>query len=184
MTITETTEKKPVPSGGDIVSITQPRHVRVVSIGAFLLLASMSILIVDLFTYTLLWWMSYDLIGIYYYTVEAFVLSFRVLGIVLFVMILWIGFLGKPLYSGRPGRIMQKLLFLGVNVFLYFHVSIGVGIWATIALFLWTPRILLDKKPGTIELYRAIAMGGTLTWMILEIILTALGDLKYNGGSW
>jgi peptide/nickel transport system permease protein len=157
------------------VIIPQPWHTRAFSFGAFLLLSCLCILILDLLANTIIWNISFVLLEIEYYTSEYYSIAFRLLCIILFIMVLWIGYLGKPIYTHRLGRFFQFLLKVGIIIFIGFYINLGVAILLVIAIFLWNPSFLATWEEDMYMLYRMVrnlVIVFILTMLAMEVTLT------------
>ena len=124
------------------VKIPQAWHTRLFSLGAFLLLSFICIIILDLISSAMIWNISFVQLEVEYYTSLYYAFAFRLLCIIIFIMVIWIGYLGKPLYSFRFGRFFQLLLKISLIITIGFYINIGISIILFIAIFLWNPSFL------------------------------------------
>jgi peptide/nickel transport system permease protein len=153
-------------------SPSKPWHVRLVGIGAVTLLAAFTFLAADAAIAYTSEWIAFSFAGLDFANATAYTLVVRIIGIILFVMVLWIGFLGKPLYEKRPGRIASKMFQIGLIWFIILILGIGVGILVFFGIFLWTPRQLSHLSTRKMSYYHLLIVGVIGSWVILEMFLT------------
>lgn len=147
-------------------------HVNLISLGSFILLSFFIIFAVDTAVNALMTSITYDIAQLDYFTSTTLTLAARVLGIILFVMTLWIGFLGKPLYEKRPAKIVLLILKFSVVFLIFMVLSIGIAAIAAFVMFLWNPEQLVNWSKRKMKLYHGSVVGFLGTWMFLEILLT------------
>ncbi|MHA2230710.1 MAG: hypothetical protein ACXABL_16055, partial [Candidatus Thorarchaeota archaeon] len=135
-------------------------HTRLVSIGSFLLLASLTLFIVDLFTTTLSLWAAA--------TIPGFDEVLTAL-VIMFIMALQF----KSLYISRLNPILERLVILGIIILVTFVFGIGLGFLLTFFVYLWDPKFLEHWSDRRMKLYRLIIVGVVIIWLMLEIFLSA-----------
>lgn len=166
-------EKKQIKSVKQKLNIIgKPLHVNIVSLGSFILISLLIIYAVDAGVTLLMSWLSSSVMGLDFPTSVAFTTSIRVLGIILLIMTLWIGFLGRPLYEKRPAEIVFTVLKLSVVLLLFLAVNIGLAIIVAFVAFLWDPKQLMDWDDRRMRIYRFSIAGVISIWMMLELFLT------------
>jgi len=165
----ETPEPKSIKQKLDVEG--KPLHVNIISIGSFILISMMIIVGVDMGFSAFAGWLSLDVIGFDFATSIAFVLIARILGVIILIMTLWIGFLGKPLYEKRPAEIVLMVLKLSIILVLVLTVNIGFAIIAAFIFFLWDPPQLVNWSPAKMTGYRTAIVGGVGLMMVLEAFL-------------
>ena len=93
---------------------TKPLHVRIVSIGAFLLISFMLVLMMDMFIVALAENLAivHAMLGdeITDAPIVSYVLTVRVTAIICLVASILLGVFWRKIYLHNPGRILQKLL--------------------------------------------------------------------------
>ncbi len=150
----------------------KPLHVVIISLGSFFLLSFLVIIGIDIFVDSLMFWFSHVIAGLDVITSTLFTVAIRVLGAILLIMTLWIGFLGKPLYEKRPAEIVFIVLKLAIILLLLMAANIGIAIITAFAFFLWNPPQLADWDDQMMSLYRLTVVGIVGIILLLEIFLT------------
>ncbi|TFF95385.1 ABC transporter permease [Candidatus Thorarchaeota archaeon] len=150
----------------------KPWHVNLISLGAFLLISCLLIVGVDMAVNVLMTTITYDIAQLDFFASLTITFTARVLGMILFIMTLWIGFLGKPLYEKRPAQIVLFILKISVVFLLFMAFSIGIAAIAAFVMFLWNPRFLVNWSKQRMKLYHGSVVGILGVWLFLEIILT------------
>jgi peptide/nickel transport system permease protein len=150
----------------------KPLHLNIVSLGSFILISMLIIYGVDAVISVLMNWLSRSVIGFDFATTIGFTTTLRVIGIIILIMTLWIGFLGKPLYEKRPAEIVLLILKLSIILLLLMAVNIGMAIIVGFVFFFWDPPQLVDWDDNRMTVYRSIVIGGVGILMILESFLT------------
>ncbi|TFG98818.1 ABC transporter permease subunit [Candidatus Thorarchaeota archaeon] len=159
----------------ELKTTRKPIHLTIVSIGAFLLISLVLIVMMDLFITAIAQNLAIAHAGIGEdVTVEpipTYVLAVRAAAIISLVVSITIGFFGKKMYLHRPGRMLQKLIMVMVCFMVFVMFGIGIGLIVTFALFLWNPSKLADWNDKELNIYRAGFIGLILALMIGELIL-------------
>ena len=150
----------------------KPLHVNIISLGSFILLSILIVYGVDAGVARLMDWLSISIIGFSVSTTVGFTTAIRVIGIIIFIMTMWIGFLGKPLYEKRPAEIVLIVLKISIVLLLLLGFSVGLGLIAGFVLFLWDPSRLADWDQRRMAVYHFTFIGAIVIWMILELFLT------------
>ncbi|MFX0054535.1 MAG: ABC transporter permease [Promethearchaeota archaeon] len=147
-------------------------HVRLVGIGAVILMAAFTVFATDAAIGYAAQWVAVAFAGLNFANASAYTLVVRIIGIILIVMVLWIGFLGRQVYEKRPGRIASKLLQAGIAWFVVITISTGAGLITFFGLFLWTPRQISHWSTRKLSYYHFSVVGIIGTWIGLEMFLT------------
>lgn len=160
----------------------KPLHVRIVSIGAFLLITTTFLILIDMLTGVLAEYFAsasasiLDPIGFeagaYSEPIALITLAMRGIGGALMVISMALFFLGRKIFAHRPGRILQKVLVATICFMIFFIVGIGLGIIITFGAFFWAPRFTVNWKDKQLTLYRAIVVALLGGYMLAETMLT------------
>lgn len=150
----------------------KPLHVNIISLASFIILSILIIYGVDLGISTLMDWLSLSTIGFDIPTTVGFTTTIRALGLIILVMTLWIGFLGKPLYEKRPAEIVLLILKMSIILLLMMAFNIGLAIITAFIFFLWDPPQLVEWDVNRMTIYHTAVVGLILVWMLLESFLT------------
>ncbi len=146
----------------------KPLHVRIVSIGATILLIVILLIVLDLFGSMLAAWIAGAHAGLTEEAVPVFVLSVRFAAILSLVTAYWFGFLGEKIYAHRAGRILQKFLIAAVCLLVFFVFGVGLGLIITFAMFFWEPKITANWDKRSLNIYHSLFLGVVLFVMLLE----------------
>ncbi|MHA3964079.1 MAG: ABC transporter permease [Candidatus Thorarchaeota archaeon SMTZ1-45] len=166
----EEKQKKSIKKKLDIEG--KPLHLIIVSLGSFVIISLLIIYGVDMGITTLMNWLAQSIIGFDAATSIGFTTTIRVIGIIMLIMTLWIGFLGKPLYEKRPAEIVLIVLKLSIILLLLIAFSIGLAIITAFILFLWDPPQLKHWDTNRMTQYHLAVIGVVGIWMVIESFLT------------
>ena len=160
----------------------KPLHVRIVSIGAFLLISMAFLILIDLLTSTLAGYFAaanYSILdpaglegGLYNAPISLFALIMRGIGIGCFALSLTLYFTGRKIFAHRPGRILQKILIACVCFAMFFILGIGYGVLMLFGAFLWAPKFTVNWSESRLLLYRMMVLALVGGYMLGEIMLT------------
>ncbi|MHA2286895.1 MAG: ABC transporter permease [Candidatus Thorarchaeota archaeon] len=142
-------------------------------IGSFLLLASLTLFIVDLFTTTLSLWAAATIPGFDEVLTFLVVLVIRIVGVAALVIMFIMALQFKSLYISRLNPILERLVILGIIILVTFVFGIGLGFLLTFFVYLWDPKFLEHWSDRRMKLYRLIIVGVVIIWLMLEIFLSA-----------
>ncbi|MFX1482338.1 MAG: ABC transporter permease [Promethearchaeota archaeon] len=145
----------------------KPLHLRIVSVGAGILLIVVLLITLDLSTITLASWVGATA-GLAEDTISLFVLIVQLSAIISLVTALWFGFLGEKVYVHHGGRVLQKLLLAMFCLFVIFSLGVGYGLIATFAIFFWTPKFTANWEKRRLSIYRSVFLAVILFIMVLE----------------
>ncbi|MHA1636394.1 MAG: ABC transporter permease [Candidatus Thorarchaeota archaeon] len=147
--------------------------VALISLGAFLVFSIGLIIIIDMGISVLMYWLASSIAGLNPIASNDFAFIMRLLAIMILIMSLWIGALGKPLYEKRPGALMIFILKLCFVLLVFVAFSIGIAFILAFVIFLWSPTKLMKLNERTISIYRMAIAGSIGLWLVLEMFLTA-----------
>ncbi len=150
----------------------KPLHVNIISLASFIILSMLIIYGTDAGISALMDWLSLSVIGFDIPTTVGFTTTVRALGLIILIMTLWIGFLGKPLYEKKPAEIVLIVLKISIVLLLMMAFNIGMAIIAAFIFFLWDPPQLVEWNVSKMTLYHTSVIGVVLVWMLLESFLT------------
>ncbi|MHA1933819.1 MAG: ABC transporter permease [Candidatus Thorarchaeota archaeon] len=148
-------------------------HTRLVSIGSFLLLAFLTLFIIDMFTATLSSWLAFTVSGFDEVLSFLIVSAIRIVGVAALVIMFIMAVQFKSLYSTRLSPILERLFSLGIIIWVTFVFGIGVGFLLTFFVYLWDPLFLEHWSDRRMRLYRLISVGVVIVWLMLEIFLSS-----------
>jgi peptide/nickel transport system permease protein len=152
---------------------SNPVHARFVSFGAFLMIVITIFVIVDLFLNVLAYSLAYTNAGFDNATSTLISLTIRLAALGVFGLAFISGVLGYRVYVHRTGRILQKLLLIGICLLVLFAINIGIGLLLIFSLFLWAPRFTVSWSPRNLTIYRALITGAIVGIMLAELMLTS-----------
>lgn len=152
----------------------KPIHLRIVSIGAFLLLTLVLLVMMDMLIVALAENLAISHAGIGELVtddpVSTYVLAIRASAIVCLVISIWFGLLGEKLYLHGPGRILQKFLIIMACALVFVMLGTGVGLLLTFGIFFWNPKQLVDWTKRNLTIYRYGFVGIILAIMLGEMV--------------
>ncbi|TFG33315.1 ABC transporter permease [Candidatus Thorarchaeota archaeon] len=150
----------------------KPIHVQIVSIGAFLLITLVLLVMIDLFIGVLVGNLSSSHAMLNTTQALIFINIVRATGIVCLVGSIWFGLLGKKLYLHTSGRVLQKILVLMICSLVYFALGIGIGLLITFGIYFWNPKQLVNLNKRQWMIYRYGIIGTILGVMFIELFFT------------
>ena len=156
----------------ETASKTKPWHVKLVSLGSFIILTLLVIFIVDSVTNILVGWLSFEVTGLSEDYSLFIATLYRISGWALFGGTLFLALYYKQFYNYRLVKLLQPLLLIGLTILFFFAFGIGIGFIFTFVLFLWNPKILAHWSNRQIDLYRGIAVASVGIWIVLEGFLS------------
>lgn len=162
-----------------MLPIKKPIHVRIVSIGAFLLIAFALLILIDLFIGALVGNLTSTHVMLDKTQTSIFINLIRATGLVCLVGSLWFGFLGEKLYLHDYGRALQKILILMICALIYFSLGIGIGLLITFGLYFWNPKQLVNLNRNQWRIYRYSIIGTILGVMFIETFFTS-GNIGFT----
>ncbi|NHJ13476.1 MAG: ABC transporter permease [Candidatus Thorarchaeota archaeon] len=149
-----------------------PFHAKLVSNGGAILMCIVLVIVVDAAMSLMTNFIVGDISGLDYAAGLVTSLSVRIIGLIVFVLVLWIGVLGKPLYEKRPGRVATRLLKVAIVYLLLLTVNLASAFIAAFMFFFLTPRRSDTWSDFQLLLYRAGISGVVVLWTLLESFLT------------
>ncbi|MCJ7817656.1 MAG: ABC transporter permease, partial [Candidatus Thorarchaeota archaeon] len=156
----------------ELKTTKKPIHLTIVSIGAFLLISLVLIVMMDMLITTIAQNLAVAHAGMDPVAIDspipAYVLAVRATAIICLAISITIGIVWKKIYLHRPGRILQKLLMVMICFMVFVMLGIGIGLIVTFALFFWDPTRLADWSPKNMKLYRYGILGTLLVLMVCE----------------
>jgi len=171
-----TIEDSQVSNYPDAIDVAKPKqkwHVRIVSIGAFLILSALVIIAIDMLTNSITYWQA-STISRFDEDLSILVTdSVRIGGIAVFLVALLVSLKNKWYFTKRVGNVLNFLIEIGVIIFATFAFGVGMGIIFFFVLFLWDPKQMQHLSDRTMIIYRSGIVGVLLLWMILEIFLSS-----------
>jgi peptide/nickel transport system permease protein len=149
----------------------KPWHTRVVFFGIIILMVIGTAILLDAAMAALFNWYTLVIAGLDYNTSITITTTLRLVGIIILILSLWVGYLGFPLYERKPGRILNRILLIGIGIIILFGLSIGLALIYFFVLFLWKPRFILHWPRRRQDLYRFIIVTVILLIMAIEGVL-------------
>ncbi len=178
----------------EMIPEKKPIHLRIVSIGAFILLTLVLLVVMDMLIVALAENLAISHAGIGGLVtddpVSTYVLAIRASAIVCLAISIWFGLLGERMYLHRPGRILQKLLTIMVCALAFVMLGIGVGLLLTFGIFFWNPKQFVDWKIRNLKIYRFGFVGIILAIMLSEMVFgqpfltLTLSSILTPAGAW
>ena len=178
----------------ELIPEKKPIHLRIVSIGAFILLTLVLLVMMDLLIVALAENLAISHAGIGELAtddpVSTYILAIRASAIVCLAISIWFGLLGEKMYLHRPGRILQKLLMIMICTLAFVMLGIGVGLLLTFGIFFWNPKQFVDWKIRNLKIYRFGFVGIILAIMLGEMVLgqpfltSTLSSILTPAGAW
>ncbi|MHA1135731.1 MAG: ABC transporter permease [Candidatus Thorarchaeota archaeon] len=169
----------------EMKSTRKPLHLSIVSIGAFLLISLVLLVMMDMFITALAENLAISHAGvgptIEDAAVETYVLAVRSTAIICLAASIAIGFFWRKIYLYKPGRILQKLLMLAISFMIIVMFGLGIGLIVAFAFFLWDPTRLADWSPKSMKLYRYGVLGTLLVAIAGEFFRMGLVTLMVMG---
>ncbi len=153
--------------------IGKPLHVRIVSIGAFMLLAFSVLYILDSFTILLSPYIALNFAGMTSEWTLVLTNTLRIEAWVIFILTFVLALRGKKLYAHREGKYVQKFTLVTICLFVFFVIGVGWGLILTFVLFFWFPKPFVNWKPRNLKLYRGLFLGIVIGWIVMETALTS-----------
>lgn len=151
----------------------KPLHVRIVSIGAFMLLSFSVLFILDSITILLSPYIALNFVGMTLEWTLILTNTLRIEAWVIFILTLILALRGMKLYAHREGKLIQKFILINVCLIVFFTLGVGWGLILTFGLLFWTPKPFMNWKPKYLKLYRGLFLGIVFGLIIGEIALTA-----------
>ena len=151
----------------------KPIHVRIVSIGAFLLLGGSVLIMLDYFVSFLTTQIAIPFLGMSKGGLKTLILTLRVEAWTIFILSLILAYRGEKVWAHRIGKSVRMLLLAFLCLLVAVTYSIGFAMILTFGIFFWAPRLTIDWPEWRLKLYRGLILGVILVVMIAEIGLTA-----------
>jgi len=156
----------------EIENQKKPWHVRLVSIGSFILLTVLVLFIVVSMTETLVGWLSFTVMGLPEGDASFITMIYRNGGLALLGASLFLALFKKQFYNQRVVKLLKPLLLIGLAIFFFFAFGIGLGIIFVFMLFLWNPKQFAHWSNQQMDLYRGVVVGSIGIWIVLEGFLS------------
>ncbi len=158
----------------EMIPEKKPIHLRIVSIGAFVLLTLVLLVAMDMLIVSLAENLAISHAGIGELAtddpVAAYVLVIQASAVLCLAISIWFGLLGEKMYLHAPGRILQKLLIIMACILIFVMLGIGIGILLTFGIFFWNPKQFVDWKIRNLKIYRMCFVGIIIAIMLGEMV--------------
>ncbi|TFG31079.1 ABC transporter permease [Candidatus Thorarchaeota archaeon] len=151
----------------------KPLHVRIVSIGAFLLLSFTVLFALDSVNVLLSAYIAADIVGMTVEWASVLVNTLRIGAWVTFILTFILAIRGKKLYAHREGKYVQKLLIVTICFLVFVTLGIGWGLILTFGVFFWFPKPFVNWKELHLKIYRGLFLGIVFGWMLVESAFTS-----------
>ena len=142
----------------EMIPQKKPIHLRIVSIGTFLLLTLVLLLMMDMVIVALAENLAISHAGIGGLatddSIQTYVLAVRAIAIICLTISIALGLFWKKIYLHQPGRILQKLLMVTICFMIFVMFGLGFGLIVTFVLFFWNPNQLADWAERSMSHYR------------------------------
>ncbi|MGY5879310.1 MAG: ABC transporter permease [Candidatus Thorarchaeota archaeon] len=170
----------------EMKSERKPIHLTIVSIGAFLLITLVLLVMMDMFIVTIAQNLAVSHAGLAELVetepVPTYVMAIRAASMICLAVSIGLGILWKKMYLHRPGRILQLFLKIGVIFLIFVMFGLGIGIILAFAMFFWSPTFLPDWEDRELNIYRMGFIGIILALMFGQIALgIGIGILSIFG---
>ncbi|RLI57080.1 MAG: hypothetical protein DRO87_07405 [Candidatus Thorarchaeota archaeon] len=152
---------------------TKPLHVRIVSMGAFLLLSITILILVNLLTTALAGYIAQSLVMLPEAPTVLATQGILYIGLGCLALSLGLLLTGRKIYAHRSGRILQKVLIATACFLTYFALGLGAGLIFTFVFFLWAPRFTVDWDERQLKIYRIVVIMVIGGQMFAESVLTS-----------
>ncbi|TFH09036.1 MAG: ABC transporter permease [Candidatus Thorarchaeota archaeon] len=160
----------------EMKSERKPIHLSIVSIGAFLLITLVLLVMMDMFIVYIAENLAISHAGVAELAtdepVPSYIMAIRASAILCLTISIWFGLLGSKMYLHRPGRILQLLLKISVVFLIFIMFGAGIGIILTFAIFFWSPTFLPDWEDRELNIYRAGFIGIVISLMFGQLVLS------------
>jgi peptide/nickel transport system permease protein len=151
----------------------KPLHVRIVSIGAFLLLSFTILFALDSINILLSSYLALNVVGMTSEWTLVLINTLRIEAWVIFILTFILAIRGKKLYSHREGKFVQKFLLITICLLIFVTMGIGWGLIVTFGVFFWFPKPFLNWKQLYLKIYRGAFLGIILVWILVESTFTS-----------
>jgi len=163
----------------------KPIHLTIVSMGAFLLITVVLLVMMDMFIVAIAQNLAVSHAGIADAVtdevVTTYVLAIRASAIICLSFSIVVGFIGKKMYLHQPGRILQKLLMIMVCFMTFILFGIGVGVLLTFGFFFWNPVRFANLSERNMSIYRSAVVGTVLSIIFAEMFRIGLVTFSLLG---
>ncbi|MFW9976037.1 MAG: ABC transporter permease [Candidatus Thorarchaeota archaeon] len=153
--------------------VKKPLHVKIVSIGAFLLLSFSVLYTLDAIITLLSPYIALRFVGMTDEWTIVLTNTLRIEAWIIFILTFVLAIRGTKLYAHREGKYVQKFILINICLLTFFTIGVGWGLLLTFGLFLWSPKPFLNWKQLYLKLYRGLFVGIVFGWMIAESVFTA-----------
>jgi peptide/nickel transport system permease protein len=151
----------------------KPLHVRIVSIGAFLLLSLVVIIVFDAITILLTPYIALRFVGMTPEWTLVLTNTLRIEAWAIFILTFILALRGRKIYAYKEGKFVQKFILATICLFVLFTIGLGWGLILTFGLFFWAPKPTVNWKPLYLKLYRGLFVGIVLLVIVAETTFTS-----------
>lgn len=152
----------------------KPIHLTIVSIGAFLLISLVLIVMMDMLITAIAQNLAIAHAGFnpnaLNSPIPTYVLAVRASSIICLAASITIGFFWKKIYLYKPGRILQFLLKIFTCYLITIMLGVGIGFLLLFGFFFWDPKRFADWSKRGMSLYRTGIVGIFLTLAMGEFL--------------
>ena len=151
---------------------SKPLHVRIVSIGAFLLLSFAVLFILDYIITALTYLIGMNLGWVSQETTAVLYLAVRIEGWLIFIISMILALRGHKLYAHRMGKYIRQLILLLICLTVIITYSIGIGLILFFGVFFWSPKQMANLEDWQMKIYRGVFLGVIFGVILAEMTLT------------
>lgn len=151
---------------------SKPLHVKIVSIGAFLLLSFAVLFILDYIITALTYLIGMNLGWVSLETAAVLSLAVRIEGWLIFIISIMLALRGQKLYAHRVGKYIRQLILLLICVTVMITYSIGIGLILIFGVFFWSPKQMANLEDWQMKIYRGVFLGVVFAVILAEMTLT------------
>jgi len=153
----------------------RPLHARFVSLGAFVLLTTVMLILLDMVISSLAGTLAISHASIGNLLTDGpvvqYITDIRIIAILCLLISTWSGLQGEKMYLHSQGGILQKILIVMISAVIAIMFGFGFGVLLIFGVFLWNPKQLVDWEAIKVTVYRVGVIGTILAFMLGELVL-------------